>query len=309
MQSKRSLLMQYPSWPFVFVQGCRRNSRESPAAFLKKGKLVAMNFFIGYMPSALAAMESSRPFRGQLPENIIGQPQGSGVSCAALSGPLLLYTLACTVTERRLPTLLCSLSLFFPSKADGSPAIKALDLHVLSRKILNSADDPSKYIPWSWAITPLEPNAYPCPSTHRILLTYLAAKLVTSVLGFAFGHRGPLNFLTCCICGTRNSYSWTYMWILQLTLHFGADLVVAALVINSTSPAYNSALMPQVWDLALFYASRPRMAWMFLGGLGLSNYWSSAAMQTIIAELIMTALIRVLVSGTHGAVRAAAGVV
>jgi len=94
------------------------------------------------------------------------------------------------------------------------------------------------------------------------------------------------------------------MWIVQLGLHFGADLSVA--YITSHAAGYDQASRPKTWDLALFFASRPRMAWILLSILGnsaetfkekgfnnvqetgpIDSYWTSAAKQTMIVEAIM----------------------
>ena len=78
------------------------------------------------------------------------------------------------------------------------------------------------------------------------------------------------------------------MWLAQLALHFGADLVAAQLVINGKG--YDRAQMPTVWDLALFYTARPRLAWIILGFLGSFKNWSSATKQTMITETVMQLL-------------------
>lgn len=56
------------------------------------------------------------------------------------------------------------------------------------------------------------------------------------------------------------------MWLVQLGLHFGADLVMA--YITTHAAGYDQDTRPQTWDLALFYASRPRMAWICLSFIG-----------------------------------------
>lgn len=75
------------------------------------------------------------------------------------------------------------------------------------------------------------------------------------------------------------------MWIVQLGLHFGSDLLNAYLVVKANG--YNTVLMPKFWDLALFYTTRPRLAWIVLTALGYWPYWRSLAKQTLIVEGLM----------------------
>jgi hypothetical protein len=71
---------------------------------------------------------------------------------------------------------------------------------------------------------------------------------------------------------------------LSFALHFGADVVVAAL--TTRAPGYDRASMPSIGDLALFYVTRSRLAWIPLTLIGFHKSWNSLAKQTMIIEAI-----------------------
>ena len=125
---------------------------------------------------------------------------------------------------------------------------------------------PATYIPWSWEVTPLNTTSHACPSSSSILGTYAAVNILTAALGLIFSHRFMTKKITFGMFGRAGSTSWKWMWLLQLGLHFGADLIVALLITRTSG--YDHANAPRVWDLALFFTTRPRMAWIFLGFLG-----------------------------------------
>jgi hypothetical protein len=125
---------------------------------------------------------------------------------------------------------------------------------------------PQKYLPWPWAVTPLDSSAHTCPSTRSILLTYFGVNCLTALLGISLSHRMVVRKISFGLLGKDQSTSWKWMWIVQLGLHFGADLIVA--YITTHTDGYDQEARPATWDLALFYASRPRMAWIWLSFLG-----------------------------------------
>ena len=147
------------------------------------------------------------------------------------------------------------------------------------------ATETSQYIPFDWAITPIDAQTAHCPSVHHTVLVYLLVILLTTVLGLVVGSRTLLNKITRGHFGKKESKSWMGMWVVQWGFHFGADLGVARLV--TTAHGYQRERMPGLLELALFYTSRPRMAWMALGSLGTFTEWNSAAKQTMITEIIM----------------------
>jgi hypothetical protein len=116
-------------------------------------------------------------------------------------------------------------------------------------------------------------------------VTYLAATAITMILGLILGAAPVTRALTFGKLGQKDSASWKYMWIAQLAFHFGADLIVASFTINAKD--YDESRMPAFWDLALFYTSRPRMAWIPLAAFGSWSAWNSVAKATMISEVFM----------------------
>ena len=148
-----------------------------------------------------------------------------------------------------------------------------------------SSNKNPQYIPWTWKLRPIDTTEQQCPSVHHTVLVYLVATLATTILAVGIGHRKVVHVLTCTRFGRKHSTSWTYLWILPLCLHLGADFLNAYLATHA--PGYNANNQPKVWELALFYSTRPRMAWILLSLLGIQSYWSSAAKQIMIVEIIM----------------------
>jgi hypothetical protein len=181
------------------------------------------------------------------------------------------------------------------------------------------------YLPWIWATKPIDPSKHKSPTVLFILLTYLAVNSLTSVLGIMLSHRTVVRKISCGLLGKDKSNSWKWLWVVQLGLHFGADIIAAYITIHAAG--WDQERAPKFWDLALFYASRPRLAWLLLGQLGIYKLqkagrpaahpgkaensvetqetdspdrvvnapteapiegdWTSAAKQTLIAEAIM----------------------
>lgn len=144
------------------------------------------------------------------------------------------------------------------------------------------------YIPWSWEITPLDSSAHTCPSAVHINLVYLATTLIITIIGLFIGSSHVARWVSCGLFGNPDSYSWTWMWIVQFGIHFGADVVVATFTISANG--YDQNLMPNIGDLALYYMTRPRLAWIFLTAIGFFSPWRSLAKQTMICEIIMQVL-------------------
>lgn len=156
----------------------------------------------------------------------------------------------------------------------------------------------ARYIPWDWAITPIDPAQHVCPSASRIIWYYAGATFFTTVIALITSTLNFRRFVTRGRFGDKDSKSWMFKWIFQLSINLGADILVAYLTIHQ--PDYRSDLMPSVWQLGLFYTSRPRMAWLFIGSLWYLTPWRNAARQTLISEGIMQGL------GTYYIVRALA---
>lgn len=144
-----------------------------------------------------------------------------------------------------------------------------------------------QYLPWSWQITPIDPADRDCPSPAHILIVYCATTIATTIAGLILGCQPVARKWSFGKLGkeSQQSSSWAWAWLIQLGLHFGSDLVNAYLVVHADG--YNTELMPQFWDLALFYTTRPRLAWIILTFLGFRESWRSMAKQTLIVEAVM----------------------
>lgn len=162
--------------------------------------------------------------------------------------------------------------------------------HQVHNFTLMASLTPRELIPWPWAITPIDPETRICPSTSHILGVFAVVNVVASVVAIFAGHRRVVNFLTCGLLGNKGSQSWKYMWILQAGLMLGANALNAWLTVNAEG--YDKSQMPAVWDLMLFYSSRPRLNWVFLTILLLmldhrGEGWENATRQTLISEAVL----------------------
>lgn len=149
-------------------------------------------------------------------------------------------------------------------------------------------------LPWSWAITPLDLSHHHCPGSSQILASFAIVNACVSVIAPLLGHRKVVSYLTCGYLGKPHSQSWKYLWIFQVILQLGANALCALMVINS--PGYITDKMPAIWDLMLFYTTRPRIAWMVLGalkGIGRSKsdptagYWESVGRSSLLSEIVL----------------------
>lgn len=127
-----------------------------------------------------------------------------------------------------------------------------------------------------------------CPAVHHILLTYALATIITSLAGMITGNRYFTRLITCYCFGGKEGKAWMFMWFVQLWCFFGGDLLVAYLTIHA--PGYSKETMPTIGQLALFYTTRPRIAFIFLGVLGFHSMWEASAKQIMISESLMQVL-------------------
>ncbi len=101
-------------------------------------------------------------------------------------------------------------------------------------------------------------------------------------------------------CGTfskeqvGSSHAYKFKWIFPLALNLGATALNAWMTV--TVKGYHRSTMPRLWDLMLFYYTRPRIGWVPLALLafqdaGMENPrdgpWTSAGQQAAIAESIL----------------------
>jgi hypothetical protein len=101
-----------------------------------------------------------------------------------------------------------------------------------------------------------------------------------------------VKILTCGWLGNEQngrSREWMYMWFFPLALNLGANALNPWITVST--PDYDTTTSPKVWDLMLFYATRPRIGWVVLSSLsgyqakvGKYGPWTSAGRQAARAE-------------------------
>ena len=121
----------------------------------------------------------------------------------------------------------------------------------------------SELIPWSWQVTPNDvdgPEDY-CPSTLSILGTFAIINVLVSLIGLVSGNRKVIEFVACGYSdGDDDEPTWFYMFIFPLGLNLGPNALIAYLY--STTPGFGESF--SIWDLTLFYTTRPRLSWLLL---------------------------------------------
>lgn len=123
-----------------------------------------------------------------------------------------------------------------------------------------------RLIPWTWRITPLNAEEHICPNTSTILWAFAAVNGITSLLSLLVGHRLVVEWLTCRLFGKDGSRSWKYLWPFSVVLHLGANAFVALLTVHAFG--YRQDVRPKVWDLMLFFVTRPRIGWIVISFFG-----------------------------------------
>lgn len=138
------------------------------------------------------------------------------------------------------------------------------------------------------------PLTSPLPPKPTYPWIVAIVNVCVSVIAPCLGHQKVVNYLTCGVLRKPHSQSWKYIWILQFILQLGANALCSLMVIQS--PGYITYKMPAVWDLMLFYTTRPRIAWLVLGALkdvGRSSsdpttgYWESVGRSSLLAEIVL----------------------
>jgi hypothetical protein len=92
------------------------------------------------------------------------------------------------------------------------------------------------------------------------------------------------------LLGDRNSKSWIWTWLIPLSLQLGANALIAT--IYKATPGYGFGF--QIYDLFLFWTTRPRLSWIVLAALinigaedDKNGHWEAAAKSSMIAELFL----------------------
>jgi len=152
----------------------------------------------------------------------------------------------------------------------------------------------SPLVPFDWVITPAGGGpAKICPGPSLILGTFAAINAAAGLASLVLGSRRVIRMLTCGMLGKPDSKAWGYMWIVNLALQLGANVVVALLI--KSTPGYLSTF--SVGELVLFFTTRPRLGWMFLSlaqflsnptvfGTPKQSTWWSSALSCSLAEVL-----------------------
>lgn len=184
---------------------------------------------------------------------------------------------------------------------DSSPALfqPPLNMSVDEYKIIwEDYDDlevsaHNNLFAWQWTVeynstdVPDAPPTYKCPTTRAQLGSFAIVNGITLVASLILGHRSVIKYLTCRMCGSReSSTSW---WLLS-----GA----ASAALSITGNAMNAGLIKltpgfeniSVSNLVLLWCARPRLAWTgaLLAAVGAENsYYTSLGASCTIAEGIL----------------------
>ena len=121
----------------------------------------------------------------------------------------------------------------------------------------------AEFIPWSWQVNPNAINGPEdfCPSTDSILGTFAIVNILVSLFGLVAGNRRVIKFVTCGYCdGEDTKPTWFYMFVFPLGLNLGPSALIAFLYKNT--PGFGDKFT--IWDLTLFYTTRPRLSWLML---------------------------------------------
>ena len=128
---------------------------------------------------------------------------------------------------------------------------------------------------------------YKCPTIGAQLGSFVFVNGITFIASLILGHRSVVKFITCRMCGSReSSASW---WLLSggasAGLSLGGNAINALLIKHK--PGFENVL---VRHLVLLWCARPRLAWIgaLLAAVGAENsYYTSLGASCTIAEGIL----------------------
>ena len=128
---------------------------------------------------------------------------------------------------------------------------------------------------------------YKCPTTKAQLGSFAIVNGVTLIASIIFGHRSVMKYLTCKMCGSRDSsaYSWLLSGVASAALSIGGNAINALLI--KATPGFGNI---SVSNLILLWCARPRLSWIgaLLAAVGAENaYYISLGASCTIAEGIL----------------------
>lgn len=128
---------------------------------------------------------------------------------------------------------------------------------------------------------------YKCPTIRAQLGSFAIVNAVTLFASLILGHRLVVKYITCRMCGSRESS--TYWWLLSgaasAALSIGGNALNALLIKNT--PGFENI---SVSNLLLLWCARPRLAWTgaLLAAYGAEkSYYTSLGASCTIAEGIL----------------------
>jgi hypothetical protein len=147
----------------------------------------------------------------------------------------------------------------------------------------------SEIMPWAVNVTALDSEPYllpaNCPSLGAKLGAFAGVNLGMALLIPILGRRDVIHWLSRGYLGKQDSVLWAATALFAVALHIGSN-VISAYLVNKT-PGFEET---KIWDLALLWCTRPRMAWIITALIPFraedSLYFSVAA-STLCSELVL----------------------
>jgi hypothetical protein len=115
---------------------------------------------------------------------------------------------------------------------------------------------------------------------------FAVVNLIGATLSVIAGHQKVVHALTGGLLRKPRSRAWPISVILQLSLHLGGASLNALLI--STTPGYSEV---SVGQLGLLFLARPRLTWVPLNALALTEWYRSASKATVVTGTILSSLV------------------
>jgi hypothetical protein len=144
-------------------------------------------------------------------------------------------------------------------------------------------------LPWGWRVKSTDPH-FPCPSNVQKLASFAVINVIMSICNLILGRRDVVEWLSFRRLGNKDGYPyfWPFFALLTVTLNLLANFINALLV--KRAPGFSQVPLA---DLALFWFTRPRLAWMATALVKIQKerkIYTSLATTSLLAEAILQAL-------------------
>lgn len=109
-------------------------------------------------------------------------------------------------------------------------------------------------------ITAKNGTAAKCPSSAQLLGTFVAANVVSAIVGVVVGHQLVVRKLSCGLLGRHSTphWSWAFTWLLPLGMHLAANAVIALVLLGNGDYITNFTQA----ELFFLFLTRPRAGWL-----------------------------------------------